>query len=90
MEKHGEMEERGDHKTAREGVDPESQTSGGSGGAQGTDTPGEQTDQDLGYDVGEEDVQSDRSGEPVTKPGASEQSPGGMPDAGSAGDERGS
>lgn len=86
MEKHEEMQERGDHQTAREGVDPESQTSGGSGGSQGTGTSGEQTDQDLGYDVGEQDVQSDRTGEPVTKPGVAEQTPGGMPDAESTAD----
>jgi len=81
------MEGHGSHDTAREGVDPESQTSGGSGGSQGTGTSSEQADQDLGSEMGDQDVQSDRTGEPATKPGASEQTPGQMPDAD---DERGS
>ena len=65
------------HDTAREGADPEDQTSGGSGGAQ---EPGSREDWDkdqkLGQEQDEQDVMTDDAGEPATKPGASDQTPG--------------
>ena len=67
------------HDTAREGADPEDQTSGGSGGAQ---EPGSREDWDkdqkFGQEKGDDDVMTDTTGEPATKPGASDQTPGSM------------
>ena len=63
--------------TVREGADPEDQTSGGSGGAQEPGTRQEwDKDQKFGQQKGDDDVMTDTEGEPVTKPGASEGSPG--------------
>jgi len=65
------------HDTVREGADPEDQTSGGSGGAQ---EPGSREewdkDQKFGAAQGDEDVMTDDTGQPVTKPGASDDTPG--------------
>ena len=59
------------------GSDPEDQTSGGTGGEQGRETSESQVgDQKLGSDIGEDDIGVDSEGEPTTKPGASEQTPG--------------
>ena len=69
------------HDTVREGADPEDQTSGGSGGAQ---EPGSREDWDKdqkhGPEQGDQDVMTDRTGEPATKPGASDQTPSQTPD----------
>ncbi len=71
--------------TPREGADPEDRTSGGSGGAQGPETSDStgQMDQSetLGPGLDDQDAVTDRAGEPTTKPGASEQTPGQLPDA---------
>lgn len=69
--------------TAREGADPEDMTSGGSGGAQGTDAREDwDKDQKLGQQKDDQDVMTDQTGEPVTKPGASDQTRGSTPPAG--------
>ena len=69
----------GSHDTAREGADPEDQTSGGSGAAQ---EPGSREDWDkdqkFGQEKGDDDVMTDTTGEPATKPGASDETPGSM------------
>ena len=63
--------------TAREGADPEDMTSGGSGGAQGTDAREDwDKDQRLGQADSDDDTMTDTGGEPATKPGASDQTPG--------------
>lgn len=58
-------------QTPSEGADPEDKTSGGSG-TMGTETHGESAEFDRGGEgdpgVGDEDIQTDREGEPVTKP----------------------
>ena len=65
------------HDTAHGGADPEDQTSGGSGGEHGTETSEDwDKDQKFGPDVDEQDTVPDTGGEPTTKPGASEQTPG--------------
>ncbi len=70
------------HDTVREGADPEDQTSGGSGGAQ---EPGSREDWDKdqkhGPERGDDDAMTDSGGDPVTKPGASDRTPGSMPRA---------
>ena len=72
--------------TAREGADPEDMTSGGSGGAQGTDAREDwDKDQKLGQAEDDEDTMTDTRGEPATKPGASDQTPGSMQDSGESG-----
>ena len=65
------------HDTAHGGADPEDQTSGGSGGEHGTET-GEDMDKDqkLGPGVEDRDIDTDTAGEPTTKPGASDDTPG--------------
>lgn len=83
------METHASDDTPRGGVDPESRAGGGSG-SHGPDTSSHQTDQDLGPAIGEEDVESDRTGEPTTKPGASERTAGQMPAADSVDDDRSS
>lgn len=72
--------------TAREGADPEDMTSGGSGGTQGTDAREDwDKDQKFGQLKDEDDTMTDRTGEPTTKPGASDQTPGSMSETGEPG-----
>jgi len=72
-------------ETAREGADPEDETSGGSGGAQGTgESEDLDKDQKLGPELDDQDVVTDQSGEPTTKPGASDQSEGQLSQTGDA------
>lgn len=59
------------------GADAEDQTSGGTGGEHGPQTDEHQVGgQKLGPDVGEDDIGVDTEGEPTTKPGASDTTPG--------------